>query len=182
MGSIASVFRLLILWILWMCYSSYCLQYVQDCNVPRYTCATCKCDLSADLVIFYCSNAVSLSWATLLSLTVSSHSTTSSALFFSPKYHSAHPEKYLFSLSKKMFSGSNYPKKTFYLILKTEALLGSSFIRLPRRLHTLLKYSVSYCLLSSYMYPVLPQLACAHVRLTVVGSSDQLVVSKCGSQ
>ena len=34
-------------------------------------------------------------------------------VMFWPKYRSTHPENYLFSLSKKMFSGSKYPKKQF---------------------------------------------------------------------
>ena len=32
---------------------------------------------------------------------------------FSPKYRLVHPENYLFLLSKKMFSGSNYPTNYF---------------------------------------------------------------------
>ena len=42
---------------------------------------------------------------------------------FQPKYQFAHPGNYSFSLSEKAFSRSKYPKKTFYLILKKEALV-----------------------------------------------------------
>ena len=37
-------------------------------------------------------------------------STTGPVLPFQPNYRSGHPENYLFSLSKKIFSGSKYPK------------------------------------------------------------------------
>ena len=50
-------------------------------------------------------------------------------LLFKPKHRIGHPENYVFSLSEKIFSGSKYPKKEFYFILKTEALTsGSDFV------------------------------------------------------
>ena len=45
-----------------------------------------------------------------------------SLVIFWPKCRSTHPENYLFSLSKKIFSGSKHLKKN-YLILKKEALV-----------------------------------------------------------
>ena len=41
---------------------------------------------------------------------------------YSSKYRLVHPENYLFSLSRNILSGSKYPEKIFYLVLKTEAL------------------------------------------------------------
>ena len=35
-------------------------------------------------------------------------------IFLQPEYQSGHPENYLFSLSKKIFSGSKYPKNSFF--------------------------------------------------------------------
>ena len=49
-----------------------------------------------------------------------------SASLFKPKYRLGHPENYLFFLSTKLFSGSKYPKKTFNLILRTEALMAAA--------------------------------------------------------
>ena len=49
-------------------------------------------------------------------------STCVAVLPFQPKYRLAHPGNHLFSLSKKIFSGSKYTKKN-YLILKKEALV-----------------------------------------------------------
>ena len=46
-----------------------------------------------------------------LALFCSLQTTRRSVLLFKPKYRLAHPENYLFSLSKKIFSGSKYPKK-----------------------------------------------------------------------
>ena len=43
-------------------------------------------------------------------------------LLFQPNYRLAHPENNLFSLSNKIFSGSEYPKNSLYIILKKEAL------------------------------------------------------------
>ena len=42
---------------------------------------------------------------------------------FQPKYRLAHPKTYLFSLSKKKLFWMKVSQKTFYLILKKEALL-----------------------------------------------------------
>ena len=36
-------------------------------------------------------------------------------VLFQPKYRLAHPENYLFSLSKKIFSGSKYPKNILFI-------------------------------------------------------------------
>ena len=43
-------------------------------------------------------------------------------VFLQPKYRLCNPKKYLFLLSKKIFSGWKYTKKTFILNLKTELL------------------------------------------------------------
>ena len=42
---------------------------------------------------------------------------------FQPKYQYSHPEKYLFSFSKKILSWVKVSKKTSFLFLKTEALV-----------------------------------------------------------
>ena len=44
-------------------------------------------------------------------------------LLFKPKYRPSHPEQKIFSFSRKIFSGSKYPK-LLYLIWKTEALMS----------------------------------------------------------
>ena len=44
--------------------------------------------------------------------------------FFKPKYRLSHPENYLISLSNKYFTDQSI-QKTFYSILKKEALIRS---------------------------------------------------------
>ena len=61
----------------------------------------------------------------LLSYCKLQFSALATVLPFQPKNRRGRVENYLFLLSKRMFTGLECPKKTFYLILKMEALFGN---------------------------------------------------------
>ena len=91
--------------------------------------------------------------------------TTNQWFFFRQNIRKNHPANYLFSLSKKIFSGSKYHKKIFCLIMKTEALLPT-----PLQLCTA-KLPAAACPLSCYRCPsfiltrLMPMCLIYHLRI-----------------
>ena len=79
-------------------------------------------------------------------------------VIFGPKYQSTHPENYLFSLSKKIFSGSKYPKNSFFNFEKRSTGLEADHkcCILPvceRR--SILKLLIVFCLSSMFFFLLL---------------------------
>ena len=65
------------------------------------------------------------------SVTLNLHNLKGAVLLFQPKYRLSHPEKYLFSLYNKIFSGSKYPKNILFNFEKRNTGKESSDCSMP---------------------------------------------------
>ena len=75
-----------------------------------------------DLITWILYNSATLKAIDLSHLT--RHGCTGTVVLFQPKYRLAHPENYLFSLSKRILSESKYPRKILFNFEKISTVQG----------------------------------------------------------